>query len=116
MKKINIFATFTAAVIIASGTSSDAACVSYGKVDYMYKSDTGSTYVYITPPAKAVGINPYVYIYTIPHGMNELVSIISSAMVTGNTVYLSGDAAICPASGTFRIAGSTTMGHVYRSY
>jgi hypothetical protein len=101
MKKA-LLAIMVVVALVAMSAMADAACNQTGRIFYSSQI-ANSSFFYI-----GVGNRPtfyFVYVTTTQQFINTLLN----AQTSGSTVYVSGDAVLCPISGTFRNAGTVTL-------
>jgi hypothetical protein len=78
-----------------------AVCSQVGVIEYSTTGAANTTF-YIT--AVTAVLPAFAYTYTAPAG-TTFHAILSDAMVAGQVVSVTGDAAVCPAAGAFRFGG-----------
>lgn len=91
--------SFTLASAVLGTGVAHATCLTYGPVEQIYTSGT-TTYIYVSP-SNALAVPSYVYYFgTTDH---ELAEVFANSL--HKNVYISGDAATCPTTGTYRYGG-----------
>jgi len=117
MKKrlLSIVLLVVAAVVLTLPLSADAVCTLYGKITYVVSYQTG-TYIYVTPITSAVTPLGYSYYFWIPTPSGNLIGTANSANASSKTIYVIGNAAICPSTGISRPGGTATQINIADSY
>jgi membrane protease YdiL (CAAX protease family) len=115
-KAIMFFVLICSALLFGSVNTSQAACGQYGKLIYTYQTPTFYT-AYLAPMA---ALPTYYYIfYGSPGasvGNGAMFSALSAAKAANEKVYVVGNAASCPTSGTYRYGGYVQYFYTYTLY
>lgn len=101
-------------MMLASAGTADAVCALYGKiVEIVMPAGGGNAVVYLATE----NATPVVYyVFTISNALHAQIDTLTAAMAANYTVYIYGNAASCPTTGTVRAAGAiVNQIYVYRN-
>jgi hypothetical protein len=105
-----LLAVVVSIFFLAAASHSEAACDQLGKVVYAFT--TGATcYVYIN---YNTALPTFYYYYTTSDP--EIIAAVNAAQAGNLKVQIAGNAASCPASGTYRYGGVISVFYTYSLY
>lgn len=105
LKKIALASVLASGALLGAG-SVNAACTVYGAVEQVYADNTW-TYVYLSP-SNQYAVPSYVYYFGTPDP--DLAKTLSNSL--HKNIIISGNAASCPAAGSYRYGGTASYAYV----
>ena len=113
VKKLSVTAVAGLLGLGAVGQA-NAVCTVTGKVVRAYSTNADWAYYYIAP--LNTGLIAYNWFFLVPAVDPYNMQTLATANAGGHTVNVTGNAATCPATGTFRNGGTVTSLNVYPLY
>jgi hypothetical protein len=107
MKKGLLVLLLVAAAMVAVPFSASATCSTYGKINYTVAYTTGM-YVYVSPLSTSPYTPGYTIYYWIPNSFTAAVTSAVSAVPANTTIFITGNAASCPATTPTKNGGTAT--------